>query len=165
MPGVIDVVGFGGDTKQYHVEVDPYPPARATALTLDAAHGAIANANQNVGGQRLTLGEQSFNVRGVGLIRSLRDIGDIVGREQQRHAGARARHRERRRRRTRRGSASSGKRRRSRHRAGHRADALRRRDAARRSRACTSASSYIRTNHLLPPGMEIEPVLRSRASW
>ena len=31
VPGVIDVVGFGGETKEYHVEVDPYPPARATA--------------------------------------------------------------------------------------------------------------------------------------
>ncbi len=26
VPGVIDVVGFGGQTKEYHVEVDPYPP-------------------------------------------------------------------------------------------------------------------------------------------
>src|SRR5439155_2311472 len=39
---------------------------------------ALANANQNVGGQRLSLGEQSFNVRGLGLIRSLDDIGQIV---------------------------------------------------------------------------------------
>jgi len=39
---------------------------------------AIANANQNVGGQRLTLGEQSFDVRGIGLIRSVRDIEQIT---------------------------------------------------------------------------------------
>jgi cobalt-zinc-cadmium resistance protein CzcA len=38
----------------------------------------LSNANQNVGGQRITLGEQSFNVRGVGLIKSLRDIGNVV---------------------------------------------------------------------------------------
>ena len=29
--GVIDVTSYGGETKQYHVEVDPYPPARRTA--------------------------------------------------------------------------------------------------------------------------------------
>src|SRR5581483_9426526 len=40
------------------------------------------NANQNVVGQRLTLGEQSFNVRGIGLIRSLVDIRSVVVAEQ-----------------------------------------------------------------------------------
>ncbi len=77
VPGVIDVVGFGGFTKQYHVEVEPYR-LRGQNLTLAHLLTAIANANQNVGGQRLTLGEQSFSVRGLGLIRSLRDIGEIV---------------------------------------------------------------------------------------
>src|SRR4029077_6467594 len=39
---------------------------------------AIANANQNVGGQRISLGEQSFTIRGVGLLRGLDDIADIT---------------------------------------------------------------------------------------
>ena len=77
VPGVIDVVGFGGYTKQYHVEVDPYR-LRAVALNLTQVMAALANANVNVGGQRITLGEQSFNVRGTGLIRSLRDIEQVV---------------------------------------------------------------------------------------
>jgi heavy metal efflux system protein len=77
VPGVIDVVGFGGLTKQYHVEVDPYR-LRGRAVALTQLQSAIANANQNVGGQRITLGEQSFDVRGVGLIRSVQDIGDIT---------------------------------------------------------------------------------------
>ncbi len=77
VPGVIDVVGFGGYTKEYHVEVDPYR-LRGHQLALPQLTQSIGNANQNVGGQRITLGEQSFNVRGIGLIRSLRDIGDIV---------------------------------------------------------------------------------------
>jgi heavy metal efflux system protein len=75
--GVIDVVSFGGYTKQYHVEIDPYR-LKGQGLTLSQLMTAIGNANQNVGGQRITLGEQSFNVRGIGLIRSLRDIGNIV---------------------------------------------------------------------------------------
>jgi cobalt-zinc-cadmium resistance protein CzcA len=77
VPGVIDVVGFGGLTKQYHVEVDPYR-LRGRNVALAQLQTAIANANQNVGGQRITLGEQSFDVRGVGLIRSVQDIGDIT---------------------------------------------------------------------------------------
>src|SRR6202142_2003240 len=81
VPGVIDVVGFGGLTKQYHVEVDPYR-LKGHGLTLKQLTDALSNANQNVGGQRLTLGEQSFNVRGVGLIRSLVDIRDVVVAEQ-----------------------------------------------------------------------------------
>lgn len=77
VPGVIDVVTFGGLTKEYHVEVDP-TRLRAFGITLAQVNAAIANANQNVGGQRLNLGEQSFTVRGVGLLRSLADIGNIT---------------------------------------------------------------------------------------
>ncbi len=77
VPGVIDVVGFGGFTKQYQVEVNPYR-LKGHGLNLQQVISALANSNQNVGGQRLTIGEQSFNVRGIGLIRSLRDIGETV---------------------------------------------------------------------------------------
>jgi cobalt-zinc-cadmium resistance protein CzcA len=77
VPGVIDVVGFGGFTKEYHVEVDPYQ-LKGQNLNLTQVINSLSNANQNVGGQRVTLGEQSFNVRGVGLMKSLRDIGDVV---------------------------------------------------------------------------------------
>ena len=77
VPGVIDVVGFGGFTKQYQVEVDPYQ-LRGRGVALSQLQAAIANANQNVGGQRITLGSQSFDVRGVGLITSVEDIGDIT---------------------------------------------------------------------------------------
>ncbi len=77
VPGVIDVVGFGGLTKEYHVEIDPNR-LRAYGLTLAQVNAAIANANQNVGGQRLTLGEQSFTVRGVGLIAGIPDIANIT---------------------------------------------------------------------------------------
>jgi heavy metal efflux system protein len=77
VPGVADVVTFGGETKEYHVEIDPNR-LRAFALTLPQVSSAIANANQNVGGQRVTLGEQSFTVRGVGLLTSVRDIGNVT---------------------------------------------------------------------------------------
>src|ERR1700736_6089316 len=81
VPGVIDVVSFGGETKEYHVEVDPYR-LRGHGATLSQLTTGIANANQNVGGQRIALGEQAYTVRGLGLIGSLRDIGNIVLSEQ-----------------------------------------------------------------------------------
>ena len=81
VPGVIDVTSFGGLTKEYHVEVDPYR-LRARGVTLAQVNAGIANANQNVGGQRLPIGEQSYTIRGIGLIRSVKDIGDVVVVEQ-----------------------------------------------------------------------------------
>jgi len=77
VPGVIDVTGFGGETRQYQVDVDPVR-LRGRGITLNQLSTAIANANTNVGGQRLSLGEQSYTVRGVGLIRDLKDIEDIA---------------------------------------------------------------------------------------
>jgi cobalt-zinc-cadmium resistance protein CzcA len=77
VPGVIDVTSFGGETKQYQVEVDPYR-LRGQKLTLTQVTQAIANANQNVGGQRLTLGEQAYTVRGLGLFKSPHDIENVV---------------------------------------------------------------------------------------
>jgi cobalt-zinc-cadmium resistance protein CzcA len=83
--GVIDVTSFGGETKQYHVEVDPYR-LRGHGATLSQITSAIQNANQNVGGQRLSLGEQSYDVRGIGLLGSrspqAHDVEDVVVTEQ-----------------------------------------------------------------------------------
>jgi cobalt-zinc-cadmium resistance protein CzcA len=77
VPGVIDVVSFGGQTKQYQVAVDPFR-LRGAGVTLPQVMTALGNANQNVGGGRITVGEQSFDVRGTGLIKSLRNISDVV---------------------------------------------------------------------------------------
>lgn len=77
VPGVIDVVSFGGETKQYQVNVDPFR-LRSYAVNLDQLMGAIASSNQNVGGQRLTLGEQAYTIRGVGLLRDVHDVEAIV---------------------------------------------------------------------------------------
>jgi cobalt-zinc-cadmium resistance protein CzcA len=77
VPGVIDVTSYGGLSKEYHVEVDPYR-LKGRGATLAQLTAAISNANQNVGGQRLELGQQSYTVRGVGLVGLLKDIEDIV---------------------------------------------------------------------------------------
>ena len=77
VPGVIDVVSFGGETKQYHIDVDPYR-LRGQGLSLQHLIDAVGQSNRNVGGQRLTIGEQAYAVRGIGLLRNVHDIDNIV---------------------------------------------------------------------------------------
>jgi cobalt-zinc-cadmium resistance protein CzcA len=77
VPGVIDVTGFGGRIKEYLVSVD-LAKLQAYGLTLSQVVATINNSNVNVGGQTLSVGEQSAVVRGVGLIRTLDDIRDTM---------------------------------------------------------------------------------------
>jgi cobalt-zinc-cadmium resistance protein CzcA len=77
VPGVIDVVSFGGETKQYHIEIDPYR-LRGYGVTLTQVTQAVSNANQNVGGQHLFVGEQSLDVRGIGLFKNAHDVENVV---------------------------------------------------------------------------------------
>ncbi|GAC1575038.1 MAG: CusA/CzcA family heavy metal efflux RND transporter [Polyangiales bacterium] len=79
--GVIDVTSYGGYTKQYQVGVDPFR-LRSQGVSLQQLLSAIGNSNQNVGGQRLFIGEQSYDVRGIGLLRNIFDINNIVVAEQ-----------------------------------------------------------------------------------
>ena len=69
IPGVVQVNTWGGTTKEYEVEVD-LQKLEAYSITLPQIVAAIGNANTNVGGRTLELGEQSVNIRGVGLIDS-----------------------------------------------------------------------------------------------
>jgi cobalt-zinc-cadmium resistance protein CzcA len=75
--GVIDVSGFGGLTKEYHVDVDPQKLAHY-AVPLSTLTTALANSNINVGGNYLRVGEQSFDIRGIGFFHSLDDIRNVV---------------------------------------------------------------------------------------
>jgi heavy metal efflux system protein len=77
VPGVIDVIGFGGLTKEYHVDVDPQKLSYYR-IPLAALISAIQNSNSNAGGNYLTVGEQAFDVRGIGFIHSLDDIRNVV---------------------------------------------------------------------------------------
>ncbi|MGC1678138.1 MAG: CusA/CzcA family heavy metal efflux RND transporter [Candidatus Binataceae bacterium] len=77
VPGVIDVSGFGGLTKQYHVDVDPQR-LNYYNVPLSTLVSSIQNANINAGGNYVNVGEQAFDVRGLGLISTLDDIRDIV---------------------------------------------------------------------------------------
>src|SRR5579863_3375856 len=77
VPGVEDVSGFGGLTKQYQVEVDPHR-LNYYQVPLSTLIAALQNSNTNSGGNYMSVGEQAFDVRGLGFFRSLDDIRDVV---------------------------------------------------------------------------------------
>jgi cobalt-zinc-cadmium resistance protein CzcA len=77
IPGVSDVSASGGTTKEYHVDIDLTKLA-AYGVTLPQVTAAVANSNINVGGRTLDIGEQSANVRGIGIFHSLDDIRNVV---------------------------------------------------------------------------------------
>ena len=77
VPGVVQVVTWGGTTKTYDVEVDLHK-LDAYNITLPQTLTAIGNANINVGGRTIDVGQQSVNIRGLGLIKNEDDIGNVV---------------------------------------------------------------------------------------
>jgi cobalt-zinc-cadmium resistance protein CzcA len=69
VPGVVQVNTWGGTTKEYDVEVDLHK-LDAYNVTLPQVISALGNANVNVGGRTISFGQQSVNIRGVGLMDS-----------------------------------------------------------------------------------------------
>src|SRR5262244_1225877 len=77
VPGVSDVLVLGGKTKEFQAEID-LNRMMSYGLTLPQIMTAISASNTNVGGRTIAMGEQSVTVRGLGVITSLEDIGNIV---------------------------------------------------------------------------------------
>jgi heavy metal efflux system protein len=77
IPGVADVVGMGGYIKQYEVQPD-MQKLRAYKLTLQDLQNAMGRGNANAGGSYVAQGVQQFAIRGIGLLHSPQDIGNIV---------------------------------------------------------------------------------------
>ncbi len=67
IPGIAAVNSWGGPTKEFEVEVDPHK-LEAYSVTVPQILTALGNANINVGGREIRMGQQSINIRGVGLI-------------------------------------------------------------------------------------------------
>ena len=76
-PGVADVSSFGGKVRQYQVIVSP-ESLQAKGITINQMIAALTNANSNTGGGLLPSGEQQFVVRGVGLLKNIEDIKQVV---------------------------------------------------------------------------------------
>src|ERR1700748_2016650 len=74
VPGILDVATFGGTTKQYHADIDPNRLLQYN-VTLPQIITAITSSNQNVGGNYLQIGDQNVNVRGIGLLGGIKEMG------------------------------------------------------------------------------------------
>ncbi|HZF09784.1 MAG TPA: efflux RND transporter permease subunit [Thermoanaerobaculia bacterium] len=77
VPGVVDVVGFGGPTKQYQVLVDPLK-LKSYGISLKQVLDALSAGNRNAGGAYIEHGSEMYVVRGLGLVQSLEDVGAIA---------------------------------------------------------------------------------------
>ena len=77
VPGVADVVAMGGYIKQYEVQPD-LDKLRAYKLSFQTLLDALGRGNSNAGGSYVTQGSQQFAIRGIGLLRSPEEIGQIV---------------------------------------------------------------------------------------
>src|SRR3954454_24181390 len=77
VPGVADVLSFGGDVKQYQVIVDQQALV-SYKITLKSLFEAIQNNNQNTGANFIEHGDEQYVVRGLGLVKDIEDIKNIV---------------------------------------------------------------------------------------
>jgi cobalt-zinc-cadmium resistance protein CzcA len=80
--GVNEINSFGGYFKEYQVVVSPEQLVKY-GLTVEDVFAAVENNNQNVGGNVLERYSDQYIVRGVGLIKDINEIGDIVVKSQQ----------------------------------------------------------------------------------
>jgi cobalt-zinc-cadmium resistance protein CzcA len=77
VPGVADDSGFGGTVMQYQVLLDP-AKLYAYHITVPTVVQQLSVNNSNAGGGFYSQGGQFYYVRGLGLIRDTRDIGDVI---------------------------------------------------------------------------------------
>jgi cobalt-zinc-cadmium resistance protein CzcA len=76
-PGVAEVNSFGGYIKQYEVAINP-DQLRSMNLTITDIFNALAANNQNTGGAYIEKGHNAYFIRGLGLVKTLDDVGKIV---------------------------------------------------------------------------------------
>ncbi len=76
-PGVDDIVSWGGEQKQFQVQIDPRKLIQYSVSFKEVMERLTAN-NKQVGGQSINLGAEQFLVRGLGLVGTTKDIEQIV---------------------------------------------------------------------------------------
>src|ERR1700740_2989954 len=69
IPGVVQINSWGGTTKQFNVDAN-LEKLEAYNITVPQLISSLGNANINVGGREITVGLQSVNIRGIGLVDS-----------------------------------------------------------------------------------------------
>ncbi len=75
-PGVDDVISWGGQERQYQVQIDPLRLIKYNLGFTDVMEALEVN-NRQVGGQYIDQGSEQFLVRGLGLVKNEADIGAI----------------------------------------------------------------------------------------
>ncbi|MEO1766884.1 efflux RND transporter permease subunit [Thiobacter aerophilum] len=77
VPGVADVVSFGGAIKEYQVRLNPHALHKFN-LGIDQVSRALANNAENTGGGLLQRGDEALVIRGIGIFESVDDIGRVA---------------------------------------------------------------------------------------
>ena len=77
VPGVGDVVSFGGEVRTFEIKVNPAQLASYDITPLDV-YNAVSKSNINVGGDVIVDNSQAYVVRGIGLLNNLEEIGNII---------------------------------------------------------------------------------------
>jgi cobalt-zinc-cadmium resistance protein CzcA len=77
VPGVAEISNFGGITTQFQIEIDP-KKLEKYAISLSEVIDRIGKNNANAGGSMINRGDLSYVVRGIGLVKDLEDLGNIV---------------------------------------------------------------------------------------
>jgi heavy metal efflux system protein len=77
IPGVAEVAGFGGITKQYEVAVSP-DRLRAMQVSIPEIFVALQENNENTGGAYIDKKPNAYFIRGVGMVKNFKDIENIV---------------------------------------------------------------------------------------
>ena len=75
--GVAEVVTHGGETTQFQCELNP-EKLQKYGLSLEEVIEAVEINNSNAGGGRVVRGDLAYVIRGIGLVRSLEDLGNVV---------------------------------------------------------------------------------------
>src|ERR1022692_327324 len=77
VPNIVDVASFGGPTREYQVRIDPNKLIDY-GLSIAQVEQQLTNNNANAGGSFIEEGQQQVNVREVGLVKDIQDIGNTV---------------------------------------------------------------------------------------
>lgn len=77
VPGVSNIISFGGEEKIYEIKINPTELANYDLSPLDV-YDAVAKSNINVGGDVIERGSQAYVVRGIGLLEQIEDIENIL---------------------------------------------------------------------------------------
>ncbi|MBN8853317.1 MAG: cation transporter [Sphingobacteriales bacterium 50-39] len=77
VPGIGDIVSFGGKTKTYEIKADPGKLASLGITALDV-YTAVQKSNINIGGDVIIQNDQAYVVRGIGLLNDINEIKNII---------------------------------------------------------------------------------------